>query len=180
MGCKEDLRKKALAPHRHRLSDRRLRCSFIGLHAHSTCGHSPCGDPSPRPDLHSGRRNRVGDFPDHSVDSLSSLHAAEHFGLGRYSDPIDPRSCFRFMSSLQRVLRPGGRLYFSVPIGRERLAFNAHRVFDTRTVLSAFRELELVSFSFVDDNGAMHEDVELSVFPPSEYACGLFEFTKPS
>lgn len=46
-------------------------------------------------------------FADGSVDSLSSLHAAEHFGLGRYSDPIDPDACFNFMRSLQRVLRPG-------------------------------------------------------------------------
>ncbi len=69
--------------------------------------------------------------PSDSVDSLSTLHVAEHFGLGRYSDPIDPAACFRFMASLQRVLSPGGRLYFSVPVGRERVEFNAHRVFFT-------------------------------------------------
>jgi len=74
-----------------------------------------------------------------SIDSLSSLHAAEHFGLGRYSDPIDPEACFKFMKSLQRVLAPGGRLYFSVPNGRERVEFNAHRVFNSNTVLEQFR-----------------------------------------
>jgi len=47
-------------------------------------------------------------IPSDSIDSLSSLHVAEHFGLGRYGDPIDPEACFTFMQSLQRVLSPGG------------------------------------------------------------------------
>ena len=121
---------------------------------------------------------RLATFPDCSVDSLSSLHAAEHFGLGRYSDPIDPDACFRFMTSLQRVLRSGGRLYFSVPIGRERVDFNAHRVFAPVTVLRAFPQLSLVSFSYVDDAGRLHEDAVPVTIPALEYGCGLFEFSK--
>ena len=113
-----------------------------------------------------------------SLDSLSSLHVAEHFGLGRYTDPIDPQACFRFMASLERTLAPGGRLYFSVPVGRERVEFNAHRVFSPGTILSSFPDLELVSFSYVGDDGALYEDRQISELPPSEMACGLFEFTK--
>jgi SAM-dependent methyltransferase len=117
-------------------------------------------------------------FENDSVDSISSLHAAEHFGLGRYSDPVDPDACFRFIDNLQRVLRPGGRLYFSVPIGRERLEFNAHRVFATSTILEQFAQLSLLSFSFVDDAGRLHEDCEPREDQSSECGCGLFEFTK--
>jgi hypothetical protein len=113
-----------------------------------------------------------------SVDSVSTLHVAEHFGLGRYSDPIDPRACFKFMDSLQRVLRPGGRLYFSVPVGRERVEFNAHRVFAPQTILDAFSALQLISFSFVGDDGSLYEDIDPTAFPNSNLACGLFEFTK--
>jgi len=113
-----------------------------------------------------------------SIDSLSTLHVAEHFGLGRYSDPIDPRACFKFMDSLQRVLRPGGRLYFSVPVGRERVEFNAHRVFAPQTILDAFSTLHLISFSLVGDDGSLYEDVDPTDFPNSNWACGLFEFTK--
>jgi SAM-dependent methyltransferase len=80
-------------------------------------------------------------FANNSIDSLSCLHAAEHFGLGRYGDQIDPSGCFKLMKSLQRVLRPGGRLYFSVPIGRERVEFNAHRVFAISTVVNSFAEV---------------------------------------
>ncbi len=46
-----------------------------------------------------------------SVESLSSLHAVEHFGLGRYGDSIDPEACFKAMRSFARVLKPGGVLY---------------------------------------------------------------------
>ena len=117
-------------------------------------------------------------FGDNCVDSLSCLHAAEHFGLGRYGDPIAPNGYFKLMKSLQRVLRPGGRLYFSVPVGRERVEFNAHRVFAVDTVVNTFNELSLVSFSFVDDEGQLHKDTTWTETPVYEYACGLFEFTK--
>lgn len=113
-----------------------------------------------------------------SAESLSSLHVAEHFGLGRYSDPIEPTACFRFMSALERVLRPGGILYFSVPVGRERVEFNAHRVFAPKTILESFPRLELLSFSYVGDDGKLYENRSALALPPSELACGLFEFTK--
>jgi Caenorhabditis protein of unknown function, DUF268 len=115
---------------------------------------------------------------ENSVPSLSSLHAAEHFGLGRYSDPIDPEACFKFMDSLQRVLAMNGKLYFSVPVGRERVDFNAHRVFSPGTILARFSQLQLESFSYVADDGSLHENTAPLALPPSEMACGLFEFTK--
>jgi hypothetical protein len=120
----------------------------------------------------------LANLPDDSVHSLSTLHVAEHFGLGRYTDPIDPQACFKFMASLQRVLAPGGRLYFSVPVGRERVEFNAHRVFAPKTILNCFSELQLVSFSFVGDDGDFYEEKDPGNLPQSEMACGLFEFTK--
>lgn len=122
---------------------------------------------------------QLAQLPNNSVESLSSLHAAEHFGLGRYSDPIDPSACFKFMAALQRVLAPGGRLYFSVPVGHERVEFNAHRVFAPQTILDNFRELHLLSFSCVGDDGRLHEDQKPADVAQCDFACGLFEFTKP-
>ncbi len=120
----------------------------------------------------------LGQVKSDSIESLSSLHVAEHFGLGRYGDAVDPTACFKFMSSLQRVLSPNGRLYFSVPIGRERVEFNAHRVFAPRTILDCFSELELVSFSLIGDDGNLYEDEDPAHLGEMEFACGLFEFTK--
>jgi hypothetical protein len=121
---------------------------------------------------------KLSKLPSNSIQSLSSLHVAEHFGLGRYSDPIDPEACFRFMESLDRVLAPGGRLYFSVPVGKERVEFNAHRVFSPKTILDRFSNLCLESFSYVGDDDALYLDTTPDLMPSSNFACGLFEFTK--
>ena len=113
-----------------------------------------------------------------SVPSLSCLHVAEHIGLGRYGDPIDARGTRRAMDELARVLAPGGNLFFAVPVGRERVAFNAHRIHAARTILEGFSSLTLREFSGVDDAGHYAERVGLDQFAAAEYACGLFWFTK--
>jgi len=86
-------------------------------------------------------------IPDDSVSSISALCSLEHFGLGRYGDPIDPEACFKAFQSIQRVLERGGYCYISVPIGREHVEFNAHRIFYAQTIIDAFSECELVEFS---------------------------------
>ena len=118
-------------------------------------------------------------FRDASIASLSCLHVMEHVGLGRYGDPLNPAGSQHAAAELQRVLQPGGKLFLSVPVGRERVCFNAHRVFSSSTVRSFFQELQLQSFSLVDDSGQFHEDVLLDVADSLEYGCGLFEFVKP-
>ena len=114
-----------------------------------------------------------------SIESLSSLHAVEHFGLGRYGDRVDPTAARRAMTSLARVRRPGGILLFSVPIGRERVVFNAHRIFAPESVPLAMSSLQLVSFSAVDDSGRLVVDCTPRDFGDADYACGLYAFTKP-
>jgi hypothetical protein len=83
------------------------------------------------------------------------------------------------MRSLARVLARGGLLYFSVPVGRQRLRFNAHRIFNPETVLSTLSDLELRSFSVIDDAGKFQLDVDPRDFRAARSSCGLFEFVKP-
>jgi SAM-dependent methyltransferase len=64
-------------------------------------------------------------FADRSLPSVSCLHVAEHIGLGRYGDPLDPAGTRKAIAELQRVTAPGGQLLFSLPVGRQRLCFNA-------------------------------------------------------
>lgn len=113
-----------------------------------------------------------------SIASLSCLHVLEHVGLGRYGDPINPHGSFLAATELQRVLQPGGRLFLSVPVGRERVCFNAHRVFSPSTVRDFFRKLRLRAFSLVDDTGRFNEEVPPEAAAGLEYGCGLFEFVK--
>ncbi len=115
---------------------------------------------------------------DNSVESISILHAVEHFGLGRYGDPIAGDAYFHVMRSLARVLQPGGRLYFSTPVGKERLEFNAHRVFAPQTILEIFHDLQLVSFAAIDDEDRFLPVATPVQFGNAQFSCGLFEFTK--
>lgn len=112
------------------------------------------------------------------VPSVSSLHAVEHFGLGRYGDPVDPSGWKKGARTLLSLLAKEGTLYFSVPIGRERLEFNAQRVFAPKTILTEFQELKLERFAAVDDSGNFHVDTSPSEFSNSNYACGIFVFRK--
>ncbi len=58
----------------------------------------------------------LSNLEDGSLESLSSLHAIEHFGLGRYGDQIMPHACYTAMRSLQRVVKGGGIYILAYPL----------------------------------------------------------------
>lgn len=120
-------------------------------------------------------------IPDESIESMSALCSIEHFGLGRYGDPVDPEACFKCFDSIQRKLKKGGRLYISLPIGSERVEFNAHRVFYASTVVNSFTQLSLQEFSCTAD-GKIEYDVYIHKYDNDEhngeYRYGLFVFVK--
>jgi len=117
-------------------------------------------------------------------DSISTLHVIEHFGLGRYGDPIDYFGHIKAIDNITKMLKTGGKLYFSTPIGPQRIEFNAHRVFSIQYLLNMFKESYTVdSFSFVNDIGDLFENVGLEEKKIAsnfdcQYGCGIFEFTK--
>jgi SAM-dependent methyltransferase len=115
-------------------------------------------------------------FRDRSVPALSCLHVAEHVGLGRYGDTLNPEGTKKAAQELTRVLAPGGNLFFAVPVGRERVVFNAHRVHAAETIRRYFAPLTLREFSGVTDDGTFVERASLDRFEGSEYACGFFWF----
>lgn len=118
------------------------------------------------------------------TDSLSCLHALEHFGLGRYGDQVDSEGYLKGLQSLSAMLRPGGVLYLSVPIGTQRVEFNAHRIFSVKYLLDLFKnDYQIERFSFVDDRGDLHEDVVLTESDIAQnygcnYGCGIFEMCR--
>lgn len=117
-------------------------------------------------------------------DSVSCLHALEHFGLGRYGDSIIYDGHVRGLDNLHRLLTKNGKLYLSVPIGPQRIEFNAHRVFSVRYLLGLFEDkFKVDCFSYVSDNGDLHENsilTEENIFNKfgCYYGCGIFEMTK--
>lgn len=126
----------------------------------------------------------VGEIAGGYCDSLSCLHALEHFGLGRYGDPIDPQGYERGIANMAQLLKPDGRFYLSTPIGQERVEFNANRVFDPRTIIHCAESsrLHLEELTVIDAGGVVskvppgeHTLLELA---QSRYNLGVFIFIK--
>jgi hypothetical protein len=117
-------------------------------------------------------------------DSLSCLHALEHFGLGRYGDPVDPLGFKHGLVNMASLLREGGVFYLSVPIGIERIEFNAHRVFDPRHIveLAAGSSLRLMGLKVVRPGGKVESEVidpeALNSLANQRYSLGIFVFKK--
>jgi hypothetical protein len=82
------------------------------------------------------------------------------------------------------MVKQGGTFYFSVPIGPQRIEFNAHRVFSLSYLLSLFEsEYSLKSFSYVNDGGDFFEDIALTneriaTNCDCTYGCGIFILIK--
>lgn len=117
-------------------------------------------------------------------DSVSCLHAIEHFGLGRYSDPIDPEGHKLGFRNIWRMVEPGGRLYMGFPIGRQNeVHFNAHRVFHPRDMFTWADDLNpdmLERFDFVDDAGRLHTSVDLFAADIDVvHGCGIYTLRRP-
>ena len=118
------------------------------------------------------------------ADSISSLHALEHFGLGRYGDEVDYNGYLIGLENLYRILKKNGKIYISVPIGPQRIEFDAHRIFSISHLLDLFNDKYLInSFAYIDDKGSLYENVKISEEGKNNnfncsYGCGIFEMTK--
>jgi SAM-dependent methyltransferase len=119
-----------------------------------------------------------------AYDSISSLNVIEHFGLGRYNDPIDYWGYLKAIQNITKILKRGGIFYFSVPIGHQRIEFNAHRIFSVDYLLSLFsKDYSLRSFSYINDSGEFFEEVPLKDFEIKNnfgctFGCGIFILKK--
>ena len=117
-------------------------------------------------------------FADNSLSSLSCMHTAEHIGLGRYGDPIDATGDLKAINELKRVLAPGGSLLFVVPVGKQKIEYNAHRIYSYEMIREYFKELALKEFSLIDDAGYFMVNANSDAVKDQKYACGCFWFVK--
>jgi hypothetical protein len=117
-------------------------------------------------------------------DSVSCLHALEHFGLGRYGDTIDSAGATKGLANIANLLRKGGVLYLSTPIGQERVEFNANRVFSPQTIVDWCQEyhLSLDFFMVIRYDGVtqviQYGSEEFLTLAQENYNLGIFVFSK--
>jgi hypothetical protein len=69
------------------------------------------------------------DMSPRKFDFATSISSFEHDGLGRYGDPINPIGDLIAMKQLKKIVKRGGLLFLSVPIGKDTLIWNLHRVY---------------------------------------------------
>ncbi len=132
-----------------------------------------------------------GDIMDEKFDlhkkfkSVSCLHTLEHFGLGRYSDDINPQGYLIGFKNLYNLLDKGGKLYLSFPISStSRIEFNAHRVFHFKDIFNwitklNISDLKLISFDLIDDNSKLliNQDLD-NILNHINFGCGIYTFKK--
>jgi hypothetical protein len=69
------------------------------------------------------------------TDFVSCLHSIEHFGLGRYGDPISMDAVPSALKSFSKILQPDGHFLLSTTFGKERIVFNKQWIFSLQTIL---------------------------------------------
>jgi hypothetical protein len=62
-------------------------------------------------------------------DVAFSISSFEHDGLGRYGDPLNPHGDLRAMADMKKIIKKDGILFLAVPIGLDKVVWNAHRIY---------------------------------------------------
>ena len=120
-------------------------------------------------------------LPAHAAafDSVSSLHCIEHFGLGRYNDPLSLNGHEIGLLNISKLVSNGGNLYVSFPIGEEAIEFNSQRIIDPLWPEKILKNFKLEEFVLIPWKGAPKfglnpKDVDKKVWGQA----GLYKFRR--
>jgi hypothetical protein len=114
-----------------------------------------------------------------AFDSVSSLHCIEHFGLGRYNDPLNINGHEMGLLNISKLVSNNGYLYVSFPIGEELIEFNSQRIIDPlwpEKILNDFKleEFVLIPWKGVPKFGLNPKDVDIKIWGQA----GLYKFRR--
>lgn len=112
-------------------------------------------------------------------ESVSSLHSIEHFGLGRYGDPIDPDGHTKGLLNISGTVSVEGTLIVSFPVGNPRVQFNSQRIIHPLWPIQVLENFELLEFVLIPWTaeplwGLLPSDVDLNI----RGQCGLYKFKR--
>lgn len=109
----------------------------------------------------------VKEYEEHpkKFDAIVSISSIEHDGLGRYGDLVNPNADLEMMEKAKKMLKEGGLLFLSVPVGQDCLVWNLHRVYGKirlKALLKGWRILGYYGFTYED----LEQDRPLAVHQP--------------
>lgn len=131
---------------------------------------------------------RQGDFNEMSFepasfDQVLNCSTIEHFGLaGRYGSSEDEDADLVAMARLAELLRPGGTMVLTVPVGRDAVFRPYHRVYGSERLPRLLAPFRIVEQSFRAKRGRVWEEVDHNAALDERgsdrlYALGLFVLT---
>lgn len=77
-------------------------------------------------------------------DAAISISSFEHDGLGRYGDPLRPTGDLDMMKKMKCIIKPNGILYLSVPIAKDKVVWNMHRIYGQLRLPMLLKEWKLL------------------------------------
>ena len=94
-------------------------------------------------------------------DAGISISSFEHYGLGRYGDPLDPNGDMKAMLEMKDIIKKGGLLFLAVPIGHDNIVYNVHRIYGRKRFFRLIENWKLIeSFGFketmLDKKSGLH------------------------
>jgi SAM-dependent methyltransferase len=113
-------------------------------------------------------------------DLITCLSTIEHVGLGRYGDPIDPWGDVKMAGNLRALLRPGGVMFISFPVGRGTVVYNAHRIYSEHRRSALFGDLRLIARAPGRSRlGQLRHRMEIALRKPGAFSQPVYVLQKP-
>ncbi len=107
-------------------------------------------------------------FPDFHFDAVTSPATLHLIGLGRYGDRRDPYALLTFKEELVRVLRPDGKAYLLLPLGRDCLVYGLHFIYSFSTMQKIFSGFSIDDY-MVDEHARFGHPSE-TVIPEERFS----------
>ena len=99
-------------------------------------------------------------------DAIVSYSSVEHSGLGRYGDPLDPDGDLKTMKTIHQNLKEDGILVWGAPVGKDCLAWNAHRIYGRIRLPILFTGFEEVEWINIDKETLLNQSLQNNSLNP--------------
>jgi SAM-dependent methyltransferase len=116
-----------------------------------------------------------------SFDQILNCSSIEHVGLsGRYGSPDDPDGDLRAMAKMADLLKPGGDMVLSIPVGRDAVHSPWHRIYGDQRLPQLLERWEIRKESYWAKQDGEHyapatrEEALADEGTPTYYALGLY------